>query len=1144
MPFLLYNTEKPEFVSLEFNEVVVETARQGDLNRHLFILPTRRNVREVEREIIREHFRLTQRPIERSQIHTMDLFTQEFYRRLEPMKRDLTPEVALALVYRAMQKSDLDFYASNGRDPSPGVAERITRVISGVRADGIMPSDFKNDLDYLDGHPDEQGFNRRKISDLYEIYSNYLRLLNRFWSDHPGRMAWLNTELTRDRDATFRRAFPDLGSILVYGFREFTQPEIVLLQQLGFVTGLQVLIYLDYEEENGPLYGNFNDVVSKLSVAGYRMLDLDPLQPDIPEEERRPFSHHMRRNLFRTDQKIENSGFDGLISAFGFFNREEEVQGIASLVKSLVTDKRIAPERICIAAYSLQGYDLLFREHLATHGVPANITSSETLDQNGLMTALLAALAVPAGSYERRDVIRAVTSPYLSFGKKLDPAALVEASGRLRIRRGRNAWSRRIGQRIDYLRARLGSSSDPDESESMGNELGTLERAATSFEHLVATLDGFNHRMSPAEFRDEFRRLVGKLRTADNILGMRSELEGRQRTPQDWQRIHDEMERDTRALAACFRMLDAMTEFFDIEYGPTSPDIVAEPGRHGDGRYSLDFYIDQIRTASLRATYRLREKHDHGVLVTTTNAMQGLDFDAVILCGLIDGEFPNRYLPETFLGKPLPGAQDRQLRRERMEFYGAITSFNKELILTWPRHAGESVLVRSSFLDALLRITTVEESGRLVELDELRIVRDRARRGETLPGLVTPLTTIATAEALAEEAGAALWSGGEVPRIDDAEAMLTNLRHTRRVEEERQHGRTDSTAAEEYRGIITHALSDEELTVLAERREREYSPSQLELYARCPFKFFSRRVLHLVPASNYDVSLTPLERGLLLHSVLFRLYTEMREKGQLPLKRENRELAIERGRELAEEEIEGIFFDHPYWRLDQERLLGSGYLDGLIEGWIDSDIKRAESDRHSMEPEFFEVNFGGGRSGGGGMDGRLSTGETVRVHELNLRGRVDRVELHRRGDDLYYIVADYKTGAPPSRDDINEGLSLQLMLYLEVIRRLLSEHFNMPLEDVKPAGGVYYRLNTRKIAASMSAIFVPNEFKRDLVDSNKSKKDPDTIEDLEHIMATVMETARDYVEGIATGAFHTTTRDTKKVCIGCEFQMSCRVISN
>ncbi|MEO5929258.1 MAG: hypothetical protein ABIR47_04950, partial [Candidatus Kapaibacterium sp.] len=157
MPLLLYNTSEPEFTSLDFNEVVLTAARSGALARHIFLLPTGRYVREVERKLTRRHFELTKRPIERLPVYTIGSFATEFYSRLQPRQRDISPEVQLALMQTAIGNVELEYYGRGGRAPSLGVVERITRVINGVRADGIMPSDFKSDLEFAKANEDTPG---------------------------------------------------------------------------------------------------------------------------------------------------------------------------------------------------------------------------------------------------------------------------------------------------------------------------------------------------------------------------------------------------------------------------------------------------------------------------------------------------------------------------------------------------------------------------------------------------------------------------------------------------------------------------------------------------------------------------------------------------------------------------------------------------------------------------------------------------------------------------------------------------------------------------------------------------------------------------------------------------------------------------
>ena len=1162
MPLLLHQGPRPIDPSvLDISNYLLEAQDERGLEDHLIVLPSGRLLRKLERQVTDRHHDLTGRPLLGLPLMTMHGLLGGLYDQIAPGRRDATMEIQIALMERAMRNVDLNYFGGPRGNPSLGVVEQVTRVITGVRADGILPSDFRTDLELIEeGDPKAERYDAAKLQDLYNIYSEYLRILGDTWVDYPGRMIRVNTALFENRDQLFRAAYPDVRTLVIYNHTEFTWPEIDMLIQLGMVQDLSTWIIFDYEEGNGPLYGNFEEVIGRLRVGRYAESPLDPVDPAVPEEERQPFTHHMRRNLFRTDERIENASFDERISVQSYLTRQEEVRGIAGLVKNLIVNEGVQPERICIATLEMHRYTDLFREFLPSYGIPAVITARYPLEQNGLVTALFSALNIIASNYDRRDLLRAVTSPYLDFGPEVDGAALADVSNKLRITRGYQSWRRRIGKRLDFVGERLRRTVDPDERRTLEIEIRTLQRAERSIEHLHEMLSDFRLRLSPTEFREAFLRLISRLGLLGNVLRLRHTLNAHPRTPADWQRIHDEMERDTRALERFLALLDELTELFELDAAQEGADEQGSTAEaEGNGRSestpgelpdeldpdeeyvrSLGYYLDHVRTAAARSFYGIREKHDYGLLVTHLDQVQGLDFDVVIMCGLIDGEFPSTYIPANFLGKPLEKTQERQLRRERVAFYTGVTAWRERLVLTWPRNENGAELVRSSFLDALLRITTVERSGRIVEYGDLREERElRRASGEFIPERDHP-AMIGSIGELAEEAGRVLWEGGLPGGFEEGQEMIDHLHHTATVEIGRHNASANPELVPEYRGIITEALSPEERAELGERREREYSASQLETYAKCPFKYFARRLLNVDAPPTFDVSLTPLERGVLVHAVLFRLYTELREQEKLPITAERRDEVIARAQEMTREEIEGISLDHPYWKIDRERLLGSETLNGLIEGWVDSEIDRSAGATR-LVPEFFEVGFGSGVTARQGTDSLLSRDEEVEIYSVKVRGKVDRVEIVREGDILYYAVADYKTGQPPARQEVEQGLSLQLLLYLEVIRHILADYFSLPLKNVRPAGGIYYRLNARHVETKDTYLFVPNELKGDIISARKSSRDPQTVEDLEERMREAFAWAEQYVEGISSGIFHVTTHDVTKICRGCEFHSTCRV---
>ena len=84
----------------------------------------------------------------------------------------------------------------------------------------------------------------------------------------------------------------------------------------------------------------------------------------------------------------------------------------------------------------------------------------------------------------------------------------------------------------------------------------------------------------------------------------------------------------------------------------------------------------------------------------------------------------------------------------------------------------------------------------------------------------------------------------------------------------------------EYNGFVG---SEEEIkNYLKDYGEREFSVSQLETFAKCPFKYFAERILQLQPIEEPTEEAQPLELGSVLHSILYEFYTKV-TKEKIPI---------------------------------------------------------------------------------------------------------------------------------------------------------------------------------------------------------------------------------------------------------------------
>lgn len=1144
MPTIFYNKTASKVHPLDFIETALTSAENGNLDEFVFIVSTERLKRKLEKEITLRHLKLTSLPLEKLNIHTFDSFITKFYNSFQEKKKLISSSISFMLFEEAFQNAKPEYFARKNKSASLGVIERVNRVIIGIRNDGIIPTDFDNDIKLA--KQGERGFDASKLKDLKNIYTEYLKLLNPLWIDYQGQLNEVNKRLTINPIKTFTDCFPKIKNIVIHGLNEISQPQLELLNKLSEITNINVQIQIDYAEENGPLYGNFVEMIENLTKnIKFISYDSDPLQEGINETDRNPYIHHIRKNLFRTKSTIENSNFDEMIRVFGFENIDDELKGIASLVKSLHIDDGIELNKICIAVTDSKIYTENLREELAENGIPIVISNHNLLNQNGLVTSIFSAINIPVNNFDKRDVIRAVTSPYLDFGDNVDAFNLVSIADELRISRDENFWKLRITQKIEFLKNRIRIDSDTEYVKQCEQDIYKLETSFKSIDSISKLFKKFKPKLTPEEFRNSVLEIISTLKITKNILSLKHSLDENNKYSLIRQRTHDEVEGDMKALTSFVNLLNEITEHFKIRFADYSTQ---------DSKRSLEFYLDRLKIGSVLSTYSLREKSDFGVNVLPIEELSGLEFDIVICAGVSDGYLPTVYIPENFLGKPLKSSRERNLRKERILFYNGITRFKKKLFITNHRltNRGERK-IESTFLRSLLNIVTLEKSNYVFEIEKLSSVRNKIRNGEIDNNELSFLKYVSSKSQLSEELGALIWNSNSQKQILDTKEfidkivvdknLVENLYHNIYVEklrETNQNQPIETKQLSQFEGILDKGFNQADRKDFNNKLSTKYSITQLEEYAKCPFRYFSNRILGIKNTMKYDVTLTPLERGQLLHTIMFKLYTELRDLKMLPIIIENFDKVLSKAKEIANQQIEGITIDHPYWIIDKERLLGSELIMGTLKRWIEYDMMLNKGGK-KLVPQFFEVNFGDEKNYGEG-DKLLIDLADFKIGVWKLKGKIDRIEIYRVNDEIYFLIADYKTGTPPNKNEIYNGTSLQLMIYIEAVRSLLSKHYNLQIENIKPLGGIYYQMTKGKKIINEYQIMIPVDYKEEMLGKgNRQGKEIKTINDLEDIVNQTIEFTKGYLNGIENAEFNLTDNPTEKICGNCPYQYSCRI---
>ncbi|HEY3875797.1 MAG TPA: PD-(D/E)XK nuclease family protein, partial [Candidatus Kapabacteria bacterium] len=340
-----------------------------------------------------------------------------------------------------------------------------------------------------------------------------------------------------------------------------------------------------------------------------------------------------------------------------------------------------------------------------------------------------------------------------------------------------------------------------------------------------------------------------------------------------------------------------------------------------------------------------------------------------------------------------------------------------------------------------------------------------------------------------------------------------------------------------YRGTLNPALlSPEELAYLEYNKSRVWSVTQLELYAKCAFRFFAHDVLALREQATMEEGVGAMERGSALHEVLRQFLVSRRERNLAPLQ------------DLPEAELSGAYRDakdiadryfqsnsklHPFWRLDSETILSDKRPGGSV---LWKFIEREHQRKYELRPRFFEVSFGGsGKAAKSPIDSEVSTEEPAEIGGFKLRGKIDRIDS---ADDGTFAVIDYKSGkSSPGWNDIKRGQSLQLPLYLRVAEDLLRTH----VPPLKGIAALYHKIlgteSERKLGLALSD-YAGTAFEKI---GQKGKGLITSKDELSELIEETVTYAKSYVDGVASGNFPLVQKSFVKACEHCPYGAVCRI---
>ena len=365
-----------------------------------------------------------------------------------------------------------------------------------------------------------------------------------------------------------------------------------------------------------------------------------------------------------------------------------------------------------------------------------------------------------------------------------------------------------------------------------------------------------------------------------------------------------------------------------------------------------------------------------------------------------------------------------QLLDAQAACYGSFTSVTIVGLIEkdWPQQRSRSIFYPSLMLEQLFQSSSVSP-------DSSQVARNRAERARfrDLLGLSTDQLRLSSftldhldQDALVNPSTFIENLEVEVSEVDE-EAPSTRIK----IDEALMLGTVDPSVVQEDAAtwlslrLATNDLSESKRSLSHENGSEgiTFSPTGVERYLACPFKYFADHVLELEEEREELSRVSPLDRGTWLHKILQEFYKNWRG----PINDENIDLALER----CAGEVEEVLTKHKTAKplpqaeraLERSHFLGSIAKRGLIDRVLRFDAEQGLAVVHRLlEHE---------------LQGKFKFKSSSGTRSVSLHAFVDRIELLQ---DHTFRVVDYKLGPAPNRN-----LAVQLPIYAVCSEQALAE---------------------------------------------------------------------------------------------------------
>jgi ATP-dependent helicase/nuclease subunit B len=268
-------------------------------------------------------------------------------------------------------------------------------------------------------------------------------------------------------------------------------------------------------------------------------------------------------------------------------------------------------------------------------------------------------------------------------------------------------------------------------------------------------------------------------------------------------------------------------------------------------------------------------------------------------------------------------------------------------------------------------------------------------------------------------------------------------------------GLLDRSAFAALREQINSAPMAAAVRLAPELAARLYGPalrtsvSRLEEFASCAFKFFIHSGLRAEERQRFELDVR--ERGSFQHEALARFHQQLRDENK-----NWRDITPAEARERVKECVDELLpqFREGLLAASAQSRFTARVVAESLQDFVAATVEWMA--HYQFDPQQSELGFGTGDEKLPAWELDLGSGR-----RLLFRGKIDRVDVCGKAgaDQGLAVVIDYKSGALKLENILMaNGLQLQLLAYLAVLRHLASARELFGAGRLVPAGVFYVNL--------------------------------------------------------------------------------------